>query len=135
MNNINNTKSWLSKNFGKNETEAFYSNDFIVQKTNWYNHCELNYHDLKICRTPVCNIRKHWTAFSTLLGRISSVCHDILKWRSNQWPQNAELKLYLWPINLHHTQVMRSQLVMVILRPNNLKVSCELHPYSLQRTQ
>ena len=30
--------------------------------------CELNYHDQKIRQTLACDIRKHWTAVSTLLG-------------------------------------------------------------------
>ena len=33
------------------------------------------------------------------------------------------------------TQVTPNQLVMVIARPNNLYVSCKLHPYSFQRTR
>ena len=33
---------------------------------------ELNYHGQKIRRTLVCDIRKHWTAVSTLLSLISS---------------------------------------------------------------
>ena len=95
---------------------------------------ELNYHDQKIRRTLARDIRKHWSAVSTLLGPISSVYHDIPYWKSNQRPQNAELKLYHWAIGTHCTQVTPDQLVMVIARPINLNVSCKLHPYSLQRT-
>ena len=57
-------------------------------------YCELNYHDQKIQQTLACNIRKHWTAVSTLLGIISSVYHVLPHRRLNQRPQNAELKLY-----------------------------------------
>ena len=41
-------------------------------------YCELNYYDLKIRRTPTHDIRKHWTAVSTLLGIISCVYRDQL---------------------------------------------------------
>ena len=43
--------------------------------------CKLNYHDQKIQETLVCDIQKHWTAVSTLLGLIKlssvSVCAEI----------------------------------------------------------
>ena len=67
--------------------------------------CELNYHDQKIRRTLTYDIRKHWTAVSTLLGLISSVYRDLYRWRSNQRPQIAEPKLYHWAINPYRTQV------------------------------
>ena len=41
------------------------------------------------------DIRKHWTAVSTLLDLISSVFRDLPHLRLNQQPQNAELKLYM----------------------------------------
>ena len=56
-------------------------------------YCELNYHDQKIRRTLTHDIRKHWTAVSTLLGMISSVYHDLHHWRSNQRPQ-IEMTVY-----------------------------------------
>ena len=56
-------------------------------------------------------------------------------WRSNQWPQIAELKLYNWANSSDRTQVMLNQLVMVIARLIKLNVSCELYLYSLQRTR
>ena len=31
-------------------------------------HCEFNYYYQKIRRTRACDIQKHWTAVSTLLG-------------------------------------------------------------------
>ena len=95
----------------------------------------LNYHDQKIRRTLTHNIRKHWTAVSALLGLISNVYHDLHHWRSNQWPKIAVPKLYDWGINLHHTQVMPNQLVMVIVQPINLNMSYKLYSYSLQKTQ
>ena len=54
---------------------------------------KLNYHDEKIWQTLASNTQKHWTAFSTLLGLISSVYCDLTHWRSNQRLQNAEPKL------------------------------------------
>ena len=77
----------------------------------------MNYHDQKIQWTLARDIQKHWTAVSTLLGLISSVCCDLHHWRLNQRPQNAELKLYHRAINPHCTQVMPNQLVMVIAWP------------------
>ena len=44
-------------------------------------YCELNYHDQKIWRTLTCDIGKHWTGVSTLLGLISSVYRDLHLWR------------------------------------------------------
>ena len=88
----------------------------------------------KICWTPTHNIREHWTAVSTLLGLISSVYRNLHHWRLNQRPQIAVPKLYNWTTSSYCTQVTPNQLVMVIARPNNLNVSCKLHPYSLQRT-
>ena len=40
-----------------------------------------------------------------------------------------------WATSSYRTQVLPNQLVMVIVRPNNLNVSCKLHPYSFQRTR
>ena len=40
------------------------------------------------------DIRKHWTAVSTLLGLISNVYRDLQPWRPNKRPQIAEPKLY-----------------------------------------
>ena len=51
------------------------------------------------------DIWKHWTAISTLLGLISSVYRDFHLWRSNQWPQIAEPKLYNWTVGPYRTQV------------------------------
>ena len=65
----------------------------------------------------------YWTAVSTLLGLISSVYRNLHHWRSNQWPQIAVLKLYNWAISSYCTQVTLNQLVMVIARPNNLKIT------------
>ena len=92
----------------------------------------LNYHDLKIQWMPTHDIRKHWTAVSTLLGLISSAYRDLRHWRSDQWPQITEPKLYNSP---YRTQVTPNQVVMVIARPIDLNASCKLHPYSLQRTR
>ena len=75
----------------------------FVFKVNIIN-CELNYHNQKIRRMPVHDIQKHWTAVSTLLGLTNSIYHDLPHWRSNQWPQNAEPKLYHWAISPHRTQ-------------------------------
>ena len=89
----------------------------------------------EIRRTLTHDIRKHWTDVSTLLGRIISVYHDLHHWRSNQWPQIAEPKLYNWALCPYRTQVMLNQLVMAIAWLINLNVSCKLHLYSLQRTR
>ena len=56
-------------------------------------NCELNFHDQNIWRTLTHDIRKHWTAFSTLLGLISTVYRDLHHWKSNQRPLIAEPKL------------------------------------------
>ena len=40
-------------------------------------YCELNYYDLKIRGTLTHDIRKHWTAVSTLLGPICSVYYNL----------------------------------------------------------
>ena len=77
---------------------------------------------------------RNTTAVSTLLSLISSVYRDLPHWRLNLQQQNAEPKLYHRVTNQHHTQVMPNQLVMVIARPINLKVSGKLPLYSLQRT-
>ena len=103
------------------------------KETNKY--CELNYHDQKIRRTATHDIREHWTAVSTLLGLISSVYSNLHHWRSNQRPQIPVPKLYNWATSSYRTQATPNQLMMVIARPNNLNVSCKLHPYSFQRTQ
>ena len=58
-----------------------------------YFHCKLNYHEQNILQIRDPDIRKHWTAFWTLLGLISSLYPDIPYWSSNQRPQNAEPKL------------------------------------------
>ena len=79
--------------------------------------------------------REHWTAVSTLLCLISSVYRNFYYWRSNQRPQIAVPKLYNWANSSYHAQVTPNQLVMLIARPNNLNVSCKLHPYSFQRTR
>ena len=63
--------------------------------TNKFLHCELNYHDQKIRRTPTHDIRKHWTAVSTLLGLISNVYRDLHHWKSNQRSQIANVE-FLW---------------------------------------
>ena len=102
------------------------------QKKKWW---KLNYHDQKIHRTPMHDIREHWTAVSTLLGLISSMYRNLHHWRSNQGPKIAVPKLYNWATSSYHTQVTPNKLVMVIARPNNLNVSCKLHPYSFQRTR
>ena len=52
--------------------------------------------ELPCPENPASDIQKHWTAVSTLLGLISSIYRDLPHWRSNQWPQNAEPKLYYW---------------------------------------
>ena len=89
---------------------------------------KLNYHDQKI---SVRDIRKHWTAVFTLFGLISG---DLLNWRSNQRPQNAERKLYHWATGLHRTQALPYQLVIVNVRSLNLK--CLVVTFVLlQRTQ
>ena len=75
---------------------------FLLQEL----YCDLNYPDKKIRQTPTHDIRKHWTAVSTLSGLIGSVYHDLHHWRLNQWPQIAEPKLYNWPNSPYHTQVM-----------------------------
>ena len=56
-------------------------------------------------------------------------------WRSNQWPQIVEPKLYNLANSSYRTEVTPNQLVMVIARAINLNVSCKLHPFSLQRTR
>ena len=53
------------------------------------------------------DIRKHWTAVSTLLCLISSVYHDLHHRRLNQWPQIAEPKLYNWANSRYLTQLTR----------------------------
>ena len=95
----------------------------------------MNYHDPKIRWTLTHDIRKPWTAVSTLLGFISSVYRDFHHWRSSHRPQIAVPKLYNCATSCSGTQVTPNQLVMVIVRPINLNVSCKLHPYSLQKTR
>ena len=97
-------------------------------------YCVLNYHDQKIQWTLTHDIRKHWTAVSASLGHISSVYRDLHHWRSNQWPQIAEPKLYNWAINPYCTQVMPNELVMVIAQPINLNASWKLHMYTADET-
>ena len=48
--------------------------DLFFDKCKLY--CELNYHDQKIRQTLARDIRKHWTAVSTLLGLISRLYCD-----------------------------------------------------------
>ena len=43
--------------------------------------------------------------FSTLLGLLSNVYRDLHHWRSNQWPQIAEPKLYNWANSSYHAHV------------------------------
>ena len=43
-------------------------NMYFFVKSNTSRNCTLNFHDQKIRRTPTGDIRKHWTAVSTLLG-------------------------------------------------------------------
>ena len=88
-----------------------------------------------IHRTPTHNIRENWTVLSIFRGIISSVHRNLNHWRSNQRPQVAVPKLYNWATSSHRTQVTPNQLVTVIARPNNLNVSCKLHPYSFLRTR
>ena len=107
----------------------------LYKKNYFYLFCELNYHDKKIRRTPTHDIRERWTAVSTLLGLISSVCRNLHRWRSNQRPKIALPKLYNWDTSSYRTEVTPNQLIIVIARPNNLNVSCKLHPYSFQRTR
>ena len=59
------------------------------------NYNKWNYHDKKIRQTHACNIWNHWTAVLISLGLISNAYCDLPHWRSNQRPQNAELKLYV----------------------------------------
>ena len=47
-----------------------------------YEYCELNYHDQKTQRTLTQNIRKHLTAFSTLLALRRCIYRDLHHWRS-----------------------------------------------------
>ena len=89
---------------------------------------EFNYHDQKITmtrkrRTPTHDIRKNWTAVSTLLGLICSVYRNPHHWRPRQRPK----------LCISHTS--DAKLVMVIALLINLNVSCKLHPYSSQRTR
>ena len=48
-------------------------------------------------------LTEHWTAFSTLLGLISSAYRDLRHWRSNQQPQDAEAE------TLHLVQATHKQ--------------------------
>ena len=84
--------------------------DIRASGTTWWwwllsntNCSGLNYHDQKICRTPMHDIRKHWTAVSTLLGLISSVYRNLHHWRSNQWPQIEVPKPYNWATSSYRT--------------------------------
>ena len=56
----------------------FYSYIYGILLNKIYHHfyCKLNYHDQEIRRTLTHDIRKHWTAVSTLSGLIISVYHD-----------------------------------------------------------
>ena len=54
---------------------------------------ELNYHHQKIRRPPAHDIRKYWTALSTLLGLVNSVDSDLFHRRSNQQPQKRNSTL------------------------------------------
>ncbi len=51
-------------------------------KENKIQICFLNYPNQKIWQTLARDIRKYWTAVSTLLGLISSVYRDLHHWRS-----------------------------------------------------
>ena len=84
------------------------------------NLCQLKYHDQKIWQTLTHNIWTNWTAVLILLGIISNVYHDLPHWRSNQQPQNEELKPYHWATDSHHTQVMPNQQVMSTPQSINL---------------
>ena len=80
------------------------------------------------------DIRNHRTAVSTKLGLISCDYLDPSHWRSNQWPQNAEPKLYHWATGPLCTQALPNKLVKENARPINsmcLVVSSVL----LQRTR
>ena len=53
---------------------------FLHSSLKWLFPCELNNHDQKIRRTPMHDIREHWTTVSTLLGLISSVYRNLHHW-------------------------------------------------------
>ena len=97
-------------------------------------HDELpNYNTLliqKIRRRLAHDIRKHWTAVSTLSGLISSEYRDLHHWRLNQ--QSLSQNSTTEPLR---TQLVPNKQVMVIAQPINLNVSCKLHPYYLQKTR
>ena len=62
---------------------------------------------------------KPWTVISTLLGLISYIFHNLHHWRSNQWPQKAELKLYHWAINPQRAQALPNEVVTINVWPLN----------------
>ena len=67
--------------------------------------CELNYHDQKIRQTPVRDIRKHWTAVSTLLSLISCIYRDLLHRRSNNCWWDLIRSKQLSSVSVCRTQV------------------------------
>ena len=79
--------------------------------------------------------REHWIDVSTLLGLISSIYRNLHHRRSNQRQQIAVPKLNNCANSSYCIQATPNQRVMVIARPNNLNMSCKLHPYSFQRTR
>ena len=90
----------------------------------------MNYHDQKLLQTLTHDIRKHWTAVSTLFGLISSVYRDLPHWRSNQQPQSRNTT----PDHQSTLHSSDAKLVMVTAWLINLNVSCKLHSYFLQKT-
>ena len=85
----------------------------------------MNYHDQKSRRRLTHDIRKRWTAVSTLLGHISSVYRDLHLWRSNQWPQIAMPKLYNWATVAERTSYLWR---VNLIRPLWLYMVVYLHP-------
>ena len=107
---------WLGFNVISTIVGYFMPNPFLYIKTVLFQtiqfsiniqFCELNYHDQKIGRTLTQDIRKYWTAVSTLIGLISSVYRDLHHWKSNQQPQITVSKIYFWATRPHPIQVTR----------------------------
>ena len=104
-----------------------------------FNSYKLNYHDKKIQQTLCSTYR---TTVLTLLGFISNIYSDLLHWRLNQRPQNAEPKLYQSYWSMLHTSNARltshgncaakvDQLLSVL--HCHLLIHAEIHIYILDK--
>ena len=87
---INNVKLWDVRFFF-----CFYNYPILYRFFSFFKvvelYCEWKYLDQKILRTLACDIQKHWTVVSILLGLISSIYHDLptRDWTSDHRMQSS----------------------------------------------